>query len=101
MADCQIVFIKPYEAMKLWGPRVLRLDGMTWLVNDGQCELTWMESIFELIIVLDHYYHFAAELLLGLWRTYTSLDWDITASGATKLAAPQRMWFLHQSAAEW
>ena len=24
--------------MKLWGPRVLRLDGMTWLVNDGQCK---------------------------------------------------------------
>lgn len=24
--------------MKFWGPRVLRLDGMSWLINDGQCE---------------------------------------------------------------
>lgn len=30
--------------MKLWGPRVLRLDGMTWLVNDGQCKL---DGLFE------------------------------------------------------
>lgn len=88
--------------MKLWGPRVLRMDGMTWLVNDGQCKLadpdleTWTDRI-----VLDHYYHFAAELLLGLWRTYTSLDQDISATGSTKLAAPQRMWFLHQNTSEW
>jgi hypothetical protein len=51
--------------------------------------------------VLDHYYHYAAELLLGMWRTYASLDQDITADGITKLPAPQRMWYLHQSPQEW
>ncbi len=52
-------------------------------------------------LVIDHYYHFAAELLLGTWRTYASLDPDITPLGETTLPPPRRIWFLHQSASEW
>ena len=51
--------------------------------------------------VLDHYYHFAAELLLGAWRTYAALDQDISSQGETTLPAPRRMWFLHQNVTEW
>lgn len=63
------------------------MDGMTFLFNDGQ--------------FIDHYYHFAAELLLGVWRAYSSYDENISATGETSLSAPKRMWFLHQSVSEW
>lgn len=61
-------------------------------------------------------YHFAAgrlhnslfppliislELLFGLWRTYSSLDPDISTNGHTKLPAPRRIIFPHVSAIEW
>ncbi|ODN99466.1 hypothetical protein L198_03310 [Cryptococcus wingfieldii CBS 7118] len=84
----EIIYISPMDAAKLWGPRVYRMDGTTFLFNDGQS-------------VIDHYYHFAAELLLGIWRTYTSYDQDISPAGETSLLAPKRMWFLHQSVDEW
>lgn len=102
----QIRFITPLQAMKLWGSRVLKFDGMSWLINDGQCESRVQRHNDGNrgqtdAPVLDHYYHFAAELLLGIWRTYASLDQDITANGITKLPAPKRMWFLHQAPDEW
>lgn len=34
----EIVFITPEKAHQLWGNNVLRMEGMSWLVNDGQCE---------------------------------------------------------------
>ncbi|OCF33685.1 hypothetical protein I316_04759 [Kwoniella heveanensis BCC8398] len=83
----EIIYISPFDAMKLWGPRVWKMDGMTFLFNDGQ--------------FIDHYYHFAAELLLGAWRAYSSYDTHITAAGETSLPPPRRMWFLHQSINEW
>ncbi|WWD07339.1 hypothetical protein V865_005437 [Kwoniella europaea PYCC6329] len=83
----EIIFISPFEAMKLWGPRVWKMDGMTFLFNDGQ--------------FIDHYYHFAAELMLGAWRAYASYDQHITANGETSLPPPQRVWFLHQNVTEW
>ncbi|WVO17415.1 hypothetical protein L204_105107 [Cryptococcus depauperatus] len=83
----EIKYITPIEAAKFWGSRVYRLDGTTFLFNDGQ--------------FIDHYYHFAAELLLGAWRAYASYDQDISANGETTLVAPKRMWFLHQSVNEW
>jgi len=33
----EIIFISAYEGAKLWGPRVYKMDGSTWLWNDGQC----------------------------------------------------------------
>jgi len=38
---------------------------------------------------------------MGTWRTYASLDPDITAQGTTTLPPPRRMWFLHQNVNEW
>lgn len=38
---------------------------------------------------------------MGVWRTYSSYDEDISATGETSLPAPKRMWFLHQSVDEW
>ncbi|GFZ48068.1 hypothetical protein JCM24511_05816 [Saitozyma sp. JCM 24511] len=83
----EIQFISPLEALALWGPRVYKMAGTTWLFNDGQ--------------FIDHYYHFSAELLLGTWRTYASLDREISAKGETSLPPPRRIWFLHQSTTEW
>lgn len=34
----EIIFISAYEAVKLWGPRVYKMEGTTWLWNDGQCK---------------------------------------------------------------
>jgi hypothetical protein len=49
VADMQIIFITPTEAAELWGPRVLRMGGMTWLFNDGQCKLPLGSPLAELI----------------------------------------------------
>jgi hypothetical protein len=44
---------------------------------------------------------FAAELLVGLWRTYSSLDTTITSAGTTHLPSPARMMFPHCEAGKW
>jgi hypothetical protein len=81
------------------------MDGMSWLFNDGQCKqnlyLGETTPVVLTVAVIDHYYHFAAELLLGTWRVYASLDPDITADGRTTLPPPQRIWFMHQDVNEW
>ena len=46
-------------------------------------------------------FSFAAELLVGLWRTYSSLDPSIAASGHTHLPSPSRMIFPHTAAGKW
>ena len=38
---------------------------------------------------------------MGAWRTYASMDPDITPQGETTLPPPKRMWFLHQDVHEW
>ncbi|KAL7422875.1 hypothetical protein Q5752_002172 [Cryptotrichosporon argae] len=95
----EIIFVTPHEAGLLWGSRAYEIRGTTWLFNDGQCKLSGSDNMLRPVI--DHYYHFAAELLLGTWRTYASLDPHITATGQTSLPPPRRAWFLHQSATEW
>lgn len=82
----RIIF--PSEAKRLWGQSASRVSGSTFLINDPAQ-------------FLDHYYHFAAELLVGLWRTYASLDPTITAQGTTHLPSPSRMIFPHVSAGKW
>ncbi|WRT64161.1 uncharacterized protein IL334_001090 [Kwoniella shivajii] len=84
--DMRIIF--PSEAKRLWGNSASLVSGSTFLVNDP--------SQF-----LDHYYHFAAELLVGLWRTYSSLDPTINAQGVTHLPSPSRMIFPHLAAGKW
>lgn len=84
--DMRIIF--PSEAKKLWGQSAFLVSGTSFLVNDPPQ-------------FLDHYYHFAAELLLGLWRTYSSLDPTVSAQGVTHLPSPSRMIFPHVSAGKW
>ncbi|KAL5537168.1 hypothetical protein ACEPAF_991 [Sanghuangporus sanghuang] len=48
-----------------------------------------------------HYYHFSAEILFGLWRTYTALDPFITPDGHTALPAPRRFLFRHVPSSHW
>ncbi|KAK4683449.1 hypothetical protein P7C73_g6815, partial [Tremellales sp. Uapishka_1] len=84
--DMRIIF--PSEAKRLWGQSASRVSGTTFLVNDPPQ-------------FLDHYYHFAAELLFGLWRTYSSLDPTISSTGATLLPSPSRMIFPHVAAGKW
>lgn len=38
----KIKFVTPYQAVHMWGPRVYKMSGMTWLFNDGQCEVTFL-----------------------------------------------------------
>lgn len=45
------------------------------------------------LLVIKHYYHFAAELFFGLWRTYSSLDTHINEEGITSLPPPRRFLF--------
>jgi hypothetical protein len=84
--DMRIIF--PSEAKRLWGNSASRVSGVTLLVNDPPQ-------------FLDHYYHYAAELLFGLWRTYSSLDPSINAAGQTQLPSPSRMMMPHVSAGKW
>ena len=60
-----------------------------------------MGGLTSLSLVIDHYYHFTAELLMGTWRSYCSLDPDISPTGETHLSPPRRIWFLHQDVREW
>ena len=46
-------------------------------------------------------FSFAAELLVGLWRTYSSLDPTIASNGHTHLTSPSRMIFPHAAAGKW
>ncbi|WWC66282.1 uncharacterized protein I206_100183 [Kwoniella pini CBS 10737] len=84
--DMRIIF--PSEAKRLWGNSASLVSGTTFLVNDPPQ-------------FLDHYYHFAAELLVGLWRTYSSLDPTINAQGVTHLPSPSRMMMPHTPAGKW
>lgn len=50
---------------------------------------------------ITHYYHWTAELFFGLWRTYSTLDPFIPASGKTDLPLPRRVLFTHLDAGHW
>lgn len=82
----KIIF--PSEARRLLGTHASKVAGTSWICNDPPQ-------------FLDHYYHMAAELLFGLWRTYSSLDQKIESDGVTLLASPRRFMFTHAKALEW
>ncbi|KAJ7695740.1 hypothetical protein B0H17DRAFT_930445 [Mycena rosella] len=84
--DMRIVSTK--EARALFGTGAQILDGVTYFVNDPPQ-------------FVRHYYHWAAELWFGLWRTYSSLDPSISASGNTTLPPPRRMLFNRLDAFRW
>lgn len=83
----ELMYITPRDAREKWGDRIWEMEGVTWLFNDGQ--------------FIDHYYHFAAELFLGIWRTYASLGTDFGSDGSTTLPAPARSWFIRMTEQTW
>ncbi|KAI6046350.1 hypothetical protein EDC04DRAFT_2630162 [Pisolithus marmoratus] len=86
--DREMRIISVAEARELFGPAATLIDGVTWMVNDPPQ-------------FIPHYYHWTAELFLGFWRTYTTLDPSISESGDTVLPAPRRIWFVHLDASRW
>lgn len=84
----ELKYISTKEARDMWEDRIWEMDGMTWLFNDGQ--------------FIDHYYHFAAEQLLGAWRAHTSLvKEEIKPWGETSLPPPKRAWFIRHNEQTW
>ncbi|KAJ7750943.1 hypothetical protein DFH07DRAFT_1033851 [Mycena maculata] len=86
--DSDIQIISPKEARELFGSGAQILDGVTYFVNDTPQ-------------FVRHYYHWCAELWFGFWRTYSSLDPTISASGNTTLPPPRRMLFNRLDAFRW
>ncbi|KAJ6584675.1 hypothetical protein B0H19DRAFT_1249621 [Mycena capillaripes] len=86
--DTDIRIISTAEARALFGSGAQFLDGVTYFVNDTPQ-------------FVRHYYHWAAELWFGFWRTYSSLDPTISASGNTTLPPARRMWFPRLDAFRW
>ncbi|KDQ20223.1 hypothetical protein BOTBODRAFT_27641 [Botryobasidium botryosum FD-172 SS1] len=86
--DKDLRFVRPAEARRLFGTSATRVDGVSFIVNDPPQ-------------FINHYYHFAAELLFGLWRTYSSLEPYIPASGRTGLPPPSRILFPHTPTDKW
>lgn len=84
--DMKIIF--PSEAKTTLGHHASKVEGTTWLCNDPAQ-------------FLDHYYHFAAEIIFGMWRTYSTLDRDIPPEGITRLPSPRRMLFTHADPVKW
>ncbi|KAG8888546.1 hypothetical protein FRB98_007411 [Tulasnella sp. 332] len=77
-----MVIIDPQEATRRFGQYASRVAGVSFVSNDPPQ-------------FSGHYYHFTAEIFLGLWRTYSTLDQDITADGKTSLPAPTRLIMPH------
>ena len=71
------------QAITFFGKRIYPIEKMTILVNDPPQ-------------FIDHYYHFAAELWLGMWRMIGGhLDPKIGPRGETSVEDPVRIIFAH------
>ncbi|KAG8978518.1 hypothetical protein FRB90_008423, partial [Tulasnella sp. 427] len=75
--DDTMRIISEQEANALLGRQASRMEGTTFICNDGAS-------------MMSDYYHFTAESLFPLWRAYSSLDVSITAEGDTRLPQPRR-----------
>lgn len=62
---------------------------------------SYIQPPIELTSVIDHYYHFAAELFLGTWRVHATLDPHIDEKGHSSLEYPARAIFFHQDHLQW
>ncbi|KAF9485879.1 hypothetical protein BDN70DRAFT_970009 [Pholiota conissans] len=83
--DIQVISTK--TAARLFGTGAHVIDGVSFLVNDPPH--------------ITHYYHWAAELWFGFWRTYTSLDLVISAEGNSTLPPARRILFRHLDNHHW
>lgn len=86
--DKEIRVISTREARRLFGTGAQVIDGVNFLINDAPQFIT-------------HYYHWAAELWFGFWRTYSSLDPAMPPSGETELPPLRRILFKHLDNAHW
>lgn len=107
-AEAHVLF-RSEEALHTFGLSPIRQSGATWLVNDPpQCASPAHASLAfpplrvadlsfphqSALPVLTHYYHFGAELIYGMWRTFSSQDTGINVFGdTTHLGIPRRMIF--------
>ncbi|KAF8599534.1 hypothetical protein BDV93DRAFT_449217, partial [Ceratobasidium sp. AG-I] len=84
-----IDWISPKDAEERWGTRI-------WTVPDFTL-LYWDPLQF-----INHYYHFAAELLMGTFRMLASFDSHINARGEyTSIPTPARAVFPHVEPKVW
>lgn len=90
-SDKDIQVVSPAKAQELFGSTTrsaTRYDGANILNTDP-------------VQFIAHYYHWTAELLFGLWRTYSTLDPFITPDGHTTLPPIRRWLFRHVNAQKW
>jgi len=87
--DADMDFWTRRRANVYFGKRIYTVDRMTLLFNDPPQ-------------FIDHYYHFAAELWLGMWRMIGGhLDPKISPRGDTSIEDPARVIFAHCKRGEW
>ncbi|KAG8680363.1 hypothetical protein FRC11_002593 [Ceratobasidium sp. 423] len=83
--EVDLDWISPKDAKARWGKRV-------WVVPDFTDPLQF----------INHYYHFAAELLMGTWRMLASYDPHVNARGEyTKVPTLARAIFPHVEPKVW
>ncbi|KAG8694563.1 hypothetical protein FRC11_002119, partial [Ceratobasidium sp. 423] len=87
--EYELDWISPKDTEARWGKRV-------WAVPDFTI-LYWDPLQF-----INHYYHFAAELLMGTWRMLVSYDPHVNARGEyTKIPTPALAIFPHVEPKVW
>ncbi|KZT55650.1 hypothetical protein CALCODRAFT_436943 [Calocera cornea HHB12733] len=74
--------ITPKQAEAIWGDRVFDVQGFSVLANDPTQ-------------FLRHYYHVAAEILLGIERICTNFDPMPQPDGTVSAPSPERIIFIH------
>lgn len=87
--DKDILVVSPAEAQRIFKSHAIsRLGGTTFLVTDSKQ-------------YIPHYYHFTANIIFELWRTYTALGSTVTPNRYTALPAPARLLFRNVANTEW
>ena len=66
----------------------LRIDGVNWLLSDSPQ-------------YIPQYDKFASQMLMGMWRAYSSLDPKIPENGQTTLPPPRRFFMPHVKSNQW
>jgi len=74
--------LTPSQAEEIWGDRIFDVEGFTVLQNDANQ-------------FLQHYYHVAAETLMGIERVCTNFDPMPAPDGTVKAPYPERIIFIH------
>ncbi|KAF8515353.1 hypothetical protein BU17DRAFT_76857 [Hysterangium stoloniferum] len=80
--DADLQIITSQKAKEIFGSSALWLGGTSFVVTEAPQFIA-------------HYYHWAAETFLGLWRAYSLLDPDIQPDGSTFLEPPRRFMMSH------